>query len=550
MTNGFWARFLLPGFVWLAVFFAVPFVIVVLISLGVTNDLGGVVYGWHPGNYADALDPLFAPVLLRSVGYALATALLCLAHRLPGRVLHRPLRRPLARRAARRRAPALPHQLPRPHLRVGRPAGRRGAREQPAARVRSASSTRRRAVVGGLVYGYLGFMIIPVYASLERMDPSLIEAGRDLYGTPRETFWHVTWPQTRPGVLAGSVLVFLPAVGDFVSAQLLGGPDTYMIGNLIQQQFTGAENWPFGAALTIVLMLFLLVFITALPAAGGDGGGPRVSGFERPRFLAAFTALVYVWLFAPILVVILFSFNSGRSLQVFSGFSLRWYETFLEDESLRESLVASLQIAAATTVIATVLGTSIAIGLARFSGRWSPATGVLLLIPLVTPEIVAGVSAFVLFTQVGLALSLTTIILAHITFSISYVAVVVRGRLASIGTELEEAALDLGATPWQAVRLVMLPALWPAIAAAAMLVFAFSFDDFVLSFFTTGEQPQPLPVRIYSALRFGISPTINAIGTLMLVVSVALVGLALALPRLLGRRESGLAVVAGSRSAA
>jgi spermidine/putrescine transport system permease protein/putrescine transport system permease protein len=275
-----------------------------------------------------------------------------------------------------------------------------------------------------------------------------------------------------------------------------------------------------------------------------------VSGFERPRFLAAFTALVYVWLFAPILVVILFSFNSGRSLQVFSGFSLRWYETFLEDESLRESLLASLQIAAATTVVATVLGTSIAIGLARFSGRWSPATSVLLLIPLVTPEIVAGVSAFVLFTQVGLALSLTAIILAHITFSISYVAVVVRGRLASIGTELEEAALDLGATPWQAVRLVMLPAMWPAIAAAAMLVFAFSFDDFVLAFFTTGEEPQPLPVRIYSALRFGISPTINAIGTLMLVVSVALVGLALALPRLLGRRESGLAVVSGSRSAA
>jgi spermidine/putrescine transport system permease protein/putrescine transport system permease protein len=150
---------------------------------------------------------------------------------------------------------------------------------------------------------------------------------------------------------------------------------------------------------------------------------------------------------------------------------------------------------------------------------------------------------------VGLALSLATVILAHVTFSISYVAVVVRGRLASLGTQLEEAALDLGATPWQAVRLVTLPALWPAILAAAMLVFVFSFDDFVLSFFTTGEQPQPLPVRIYSALRFGISPTINAIGTLMLVVSVTLVGLAVALPRLLGRRESGLAVVAGARSA-
>ena len=116
---------------------------------------------------------------------------------------------------------------------------------------------------------------------------------------------------------------------------------------------------------------------------------------------------------------------------------------------------------------------------------------------------------------------MTTIILAHITFSISYVVVVVRGRLATMGTDLEEAALDLGATPWQAVRLVTLPALWPAILAAAMIVFALSFDDFVLSFFTTGETPQPLPVRIYSALRFGISPTINAVGTLMMLVSAA-----------------------------
>jgi spermidine/putrescine transport system permease protein len=104
-------------------------------------------------------------------------------------------------------------------------------------------------------------MILPIYASLERMDRALIEAGKDLYGTPRQTFWHVTWPQTLPGVLAGTVLVFLPAVGDFVSAQLLGGPDTYMVGNLIQQQYFGAENWPFGSALTIVLMAFLGVFM-------------------------------------------------------------------------------------------------------------------------------------------------------------------------------------------------------------------------------------------------------------------------------------------------
>jgi spermidine/putrescine transport system permease protein len=117
------------------------------------------------------------------------------------------------------------------------------------------------AVIGGLVYGFLAFMILPVYAALDRMDPSLIEAGKDLYGGPWQTFRHVTWPHTIQGVLAGSVLVFLPAVGDFVSASLLGGPGEVMVGNLIQQQFQASDNWPFGAALTVAMMAFLMIFM-------------------------------------------------------------------------------------------------------------------------------------------------------------------------------------------------------------------------------------------------------------------------------------------------
>jgi len=271
-------------------------------------------------------------------------------------------------------------------------------------------------------------------------------------------------------------------------------------------------------------------------------------GFDRPRFLVVITALVYAFLFAPIAVVILFSFNSQKSLQVLDGLSLRWYKDFWQDDQLRESLIASIEIAAVTTVVATILGTGLALGTVRSRARAARATGLLLLIPLVTPEIVAGVSAFVLFAQLGVTLSIVTVILAHITFSISYVTIVVRGRLAAMGSEIEEAALDLGATPLQAVRLVTLPALWPAIVAAAMIVFALSFDDFVLSFFTTGETPQPLPVRIYSALRFGISPVINAVGTVMLLVSVGFIALAVLLPRVLGRRESGLGVLTGSQT--
>jgi spermidine/putrescine transport system permease protein len=249
------------------------------------------------------------------------------------------------------------------------------------------------------------------------------------------------------------------------------------------------------------------------------------------RTLRAYTIAFFAFSFAPLAVVVLFSFNSERSLQVFGGFSLRWYQAFFESESLRGSLIASLEIALVTMVVSTVLGTLLAFGLVRARTRWSGSANVLMLIPLVTPEIVAGVSALLLFTQLGMQLSLLTIMIAHVTFSISYVTVVVRARLASLNPEVEQAAMDLGATRWATFRLVVLPALWPAVLAAGLLVFALSFDDFVLSFFTTGESPQPLPVRIWSAIRFGVTPTINAIGSLMLAISLVTITLAMVLGR-------------------
>ena len=241
-------------------------------------------------------------------------------------------------------------------------------------------------MIGGLVYGYLGFMILPIYASLERMDPALIEAGKDLYGTPRQTFWHVTWPQTLPGVLAGTVLVFLPAVGDFVSAQLLGGPDTYMVGNLIQQQFYGADNWPFGAALTIVLMAFLMIFMVFYlrgSAARREGsherrrrarrrGARRSTRRGRPRASTGRApcgpspALVYA---VPVRAD-RSSWSCSRSTaRVAAGArrASRCAGTRSSGTTSRcaTSLFASIEIAAITTVVATVLGTGLALGMMR-----------------------------------------------------------------------------------------------------------------------------------------------------------------------------------------
>jgi len=257
------------------------------------------------------------------------------------------------------------------------------------------------------------------------------------------------------------------------------------------------------------------------------------------------TVVFFAWLYLPILAVALFSLNDKKSLSAFSGFSTRWYEDFFHNAALLESLAASLLIASVSALGSLVLGTMLALGLERVRSRRGRVIGAVTLLPLVTPEIVTGVAALLFFTGIGLKLSLVTVVLAEITFSIAYVTVIVRGRLASMSTEVEEAARDLGCTPWQAVRLVTLPALVPALIASGLLVFALVFDDFVLAFFTTGVDPQPLPVRIYSSIRFGVSPAINAVGTLMLLVSALVIVAALLLPRLLTRTSSSLDLITG-----
>jgi spermidine/putrescine transport system permease protein len=277
LSGRFAARALLPGGLWLLAFFAVPLTLVLAISFGTTNELGGAVYGWYPENYSRVFDPLFLPVLLRSVGYALATVILCL-------LLGYPVAYYIARFGGRAKSllialvvlPFFVNYLVRTYAWVALLADEglvNGLFSEP---IRFLNTPW--AVIGGLVYGYLAFMILPVYAALDRMDPSLIEAGKDLYGSDWKTFVHVTWPTTFQGVLAGCVLVFLPAVGDFVSAQLLGGPGTFMVGNLIQQQFFGAEDWPFGAALTTVMMLFLLVFMVFYLRSAARAAAQEVTG--------------------------------------------------------------------------------------------------------------------------------------------------------------------------------------------------------------------------------------------------------------------------------
>ncbi|TVZ84231.1 ABC transporter permease [Streptomyces sp. BK340] len=292
-------------------------------------------------------------------------------------------------------------------------------------------------------------------------------------------------------------------------------------------------------------MTLLEVPSTTAPARpAGRARKRRGRADRRPRILIAVTGLFFALLYLPIAVVALFSFNSKKSLTVFGGFSLRWYRAFVHDDVLISSLGTSLRISLVAMAGSVVLGVALALGLVRCRTRLGSLAGLIMLVPLITPEIVTGVASMLLFKGLGVALSTGTVMLAEITFSISYVTVILRSRVAALNPEVEEAAMDLGATRWQAVRLVTLPALLPAVLASAVLIFALVFDDFVLAYFTTGVDPQPLSVRIYSAIRFGVQPTINAVGTLMLAGSIALIALALFIPRLFGRR-GGLDILSG-----
>ena len=283
---------------------------------------------------------------------------------------------------------------------------------------------------------------------------------------------------------------------------------------------------------------------TTLPARRHDdraGASPLArirdwwaNPWGKPRFLSVFTWIYIAWSLLPVLIAIQFSFNDGRSRSSWQGFSLRWYFTdpdlsVLHDPTLRFALVQSLKLAALTMLVATPIGVALALGLARWRGRGAKPANLLMLFPLVTPEIVMGVSLFLVFVYLFdfVALGTAAQFLGHVTFTISFVVIIVRGRLFAIGKEYEEAAMDLGASPTEALRLVLLPLLAPAIFVSLMVAFAISIDDFVISaFLVAGRDSTPIPVLLYSAARLAPSPALNALASVLLFTTLGAITLA------------------------
>lgn len=229
--------------------------------------------------------------------------------------------------------------------------------------------------------------------------------------------------------------------------------------------------------------------------------------------------LGFAFLYIPMIILVIFSFNESKLVTVWAGFSTKWYGELLQNEAFLDAAWVTLKVAVFSSTLATVLGTMAAYVLVR-GGRFAGRTlfSGMIYAPLVMPEVITGLSLLLLFIGIGLDRGVLTVVMAHTTFSMCYVSVVVSSRLMTFDRSLEEAALDLGCSPGEAFRLITLPIIAPAVISGWLLAFALSLDDLVIASFTTGPSATTLPIKIFSSIRLGVSPEINALSTLMIAV--------------------------------
>jgi len=243
----------------------------------------------------------------------------------------------------------------------------------------------------------------------------------------------------------------------------------------------------------------------------------------RSSVLFAYSLAILAFLYLPLLILTLYSFNDSRINAVWTGFTFKWYISLSHNQRVLEALTNSLIIAAISTFVSTVLGTMAALALNRYTYKYKTVINGLLYLPILIPEIVMGLSLLVLFSQTSMPLGKVTLILAHITFCLSFVIITVNARLEGMHKDLEQAASDLYATPWQTFRYITFPLALPGIVAGALIAFTLSIDDFVISFFVAGPNSTTLPLYVYAMVKRGISPEINALSTVLMFATISLI---------------------------
>lgn len=452
----------------------------------------------------------------------------------------------------------------------------------------------------GLTYVLLPYMILPLHSVMVGIDRGLMRAAANLGAGPVRAFLWVFLPLSLPGILGGSLLVFLLCLGSYITPAILGGNRDIMIAMLIESKVTQSVNWHSASALSVVLLvatllsvevfkrvlglqnilaglttwrfdqmvshrsvLFMVPRVVGPAAAGGYRSlvriwrasiGPQrfvglvggVSWLERaargpvslvPGF---FSACVILFLFLPIIVIIPMAFNSSIFIAFPpKGVSFRWFEALFARRDWYVPLLQSLKVAFATTILSIVVGTMAALGLARGAFKGKGLIFVLMVSPLVVPVIVLAVSLYFFFAQVGMLGTLSALVLAHSLLATPLVVVTVSSALAGFNVDLERAAMNLGATPLNTFLHVTLPLLLPGVLTAAFLAFMASFEELIMSIFLVSPGFKVLTVRIWEGLRQESENTVTAVSALLVVVGIALIIATEVLRKRLHRSQSG-----------
>jgi ABC-type spermidine/putrescine transport system permease subunit II len=385
------------------------------------------------------------------------------------------------------------------------------------------------AVVTAAVYLYFPFAVLSIYSSLVKIGTDIEQAALDLGAIPFQVFRRITLPLSLAGVQAAVVFVFVPALGLFVTPQLLGGAKATMIGNLQVSLF---QTLDFGLGSAVSMLLLVVVFLIFVilgrsldleTVYGGGTGrqvGPAVQTGPRNWLFNGYATLVYLFLFAPIIVLVLFSFNRSPAASFpLDGFTLQWYRDLFHNAFMLSALRNSLIVAVATAALSVVLAAPAAYAVVRnqFPGRWLLRQ--LMILPMVVPPLMLGVGMLQLFSTTGITPSILTIITGHITYVVPYTFIMISAQQYGFDRRIEEAASDLGASPWGVAKRVVLPLMWPAILAAALFAFTLSLDEFIITFLLSGSTGT-LPLYIWGQLRTGVSPEVNALGTLIVAAAI------------------------------
>ncbi len=366
-------------------------------------------------------------------------------------------------------------------------------------------------------YLWLPYMILPIYAGLERIPASLLEASADLGGRSFTTFRRVVLPLAFPAVVAGSIFTFSLTLGDYIAPGLV--TTTQFIGTLILSRF-GVPDLPLAAALSIVPLAIMVGYLLVARRLGRLRGAV-MSGRLGRGALGLVSIAVLAFMYFPLALIVVYAFNeSGTSAWPPSGISLRWIALALENSGLRQAFITSLAAALGATLIALLLGTLAALAVARYQFFGREAISFVVIFPIALPGIVTGMALSTTFATTGVPLGLFAIVIGHATFCIVLVYNNAIARLRRTSASLEEASSDLGADSWQTFRRVTLPSMRSAMLAGALLAFALSFDEVIVTIFLAGGV-QTLPIWIFQSFRLANQlALVNVAGLVAILLSV------------------------------